>query len=67
MSIDFSKITENEEVIKLLKERVEIEDKIFELDNMALVKYELQSLLDEKRKIPKHVNNLLIKKTKKDK
>jgi len=42
--IDYSKVTENEEVIKLLKEREEIERKINQLDDLALVKYELEVL-----------------------
>lgn len=42
--IDFSKITENEEVIELLKERELIESKINELDAEALINYVLEKL-----------------------
>jgi len=39
--LDYSKITDDEEVIKLLKEREEIEEKIRERDNLAIIKYEM--------------------------
>jgi hypothetical protein len=42
--IDWTKITDNEEVIKLIKERDKIEDLIRSIDEMALVRYELQAL-----------------------
>tara|TARA_B100001564_G_scaffold285006_1_gene247855 strand:+ start:267 stop:482 length:216 start_codon:yes stop_codon:yes gene_type:complete len=42
--IDYTKITKNNEVIKLLKKRKEIEDKINKLDENALIKYELKLL-----------------------
>lgn len=44
--IDFSKITEIDEVVELLKEREEIERKIKQLDEYALIRYEI-SRLDE--------------------
>ena len=43
---NWDKISKNEEVISLLKQREEIEDKIRTLDVMALVKYELEKLTE---------------------
>lgn len=40
--LDYSKISKNKEVIKLLKERKLLEDKISKLDPKALIKYELE-------------------------
>ena len=46
--IDYSKITDNHKVIELLKKRNEIEKEIREIEEMALVKYEIEYLaLDE--------------------
>lgn len=45
--IDWTKVTKQEEVIKLLKEREKLEEEIRKLDEMALVKYELERLIDE--------------------
>ena len=42
--IDYTKITENPEVVELLKQREEIENKIKAIDDMALIKYELERL-----------------------
>ena len=42
--IDFSKVTEIEEVVELLKQREEIERKINQLDEKALLNYELERL-----------------------
>jgi hypothetical protein len=42
--MDYRKISKNIEVIKLLKKRKEIEDKIFRLDENALINYELKLL-----------------------
>ena len=42
--MDYSEITQNNEVIKLLKKRKEIEDKIYKLDENALINYELKLL-----------------------
>jgi hypothetical protein len=42
--IDYTKITDNEEVIRLLKQREEIEEKIRAIDEKALIKYEIESL-----------------------
>jgi hypothetical protein len=42
--IDFNKITQNKEVIELLKQKEEIERKIFQLDENALINYELEKL-----------------------
>ena len=44
--IDFSKVSEIEEVVELLKQREEIERKIKQLDEYALIRYEI-SRLDE--------------------
>ena len=44
IKMDYSEITQNNEVIKLLKKRKEIEDKIYKLDENALINYELKSL-----------------------
>ena len=45
--IDYTKITQNEEVIKLLKEREEIDTKILNLDSTALVEYTLAIINEE--------------------
>jgi hypothetical protein len=42
--IDWTKVTDNEEVIRLIKEREKIEEQIRDIDEMALVRYELESL-----------------------
>jgi len=42
--MDYKEITENAEVIKLLRLRKEIEDKIMSIDKTALVNYELKLL-----------------------
>jgi len=42
--IDYSKITDNPKVIELLKKRDEIEKEIREIEEMALVKYEIECL-----------------------
>jgi len=42
--IDWTKATNNEEVIKLIKEREKIEEHIRAIDEMALVRYELERL-----------------------
>jgi len=42
--MEYRKISKNIEVIKLLKKRKEIEDKIFKLDENALINYELKLL-----------------------
>ena len=42
--MDYSEITQNNEVIKLLKKRKEIEDKIYKLDENTLINYELKLL-----------------------
>ena len=42
--MDYRKISKNIEVIKLLKKRKEIEDKIYKLDENALINYELKLL-----------------------
>ena len=44
IKMDYSEITQNNEVIKLLKKRKEIEDKIYKLDANALINYELKLL-----------------------
>lgn len=42
--IDWTKVTDNEEIITLLKERKKIEEQIKAIDEMALVLYELEAL-----------------------
>ena len=42
--IDWTKVTDNEEVIRLIKEREKIEEQIRAIDEMALVRYELEAL-----------------------
>ena len=42
--MDYKEITENAEVIELLKQRKEIEDKIRKIDETALINYELKLL-----------------------
>ena len=42
--MDYRKISKNIEVIKILKKRKEIEDKIYKLDANALINYELKLL-----------------------
>ena len=42
--IDWTKVTDNEEVIKLLKQREELEKKIRAIDEKALINYELEAL-----------------------
>jgi hypothetical protein len=42
--MDYSKITDNPEVIKLLKQRIELENKIKAIDENALIKHEIELL-----------------------
>ncbi len=42
--IDWTKVTDNEEIIRLIKEREKIEQQIRAIDEMALVRYELEAL-----------------------
>lgn len=42
--VDYSKVSDNPKVIELLKKREDIENEIIIIENMALVKYELESL-----------------------
>ncbi len=42
--IDWTKVTDNEEIIRLIKEREKIEEQIRAIDEMALVRYELETL-----------------------
>ena len=44
--IDWTKVTDNEEVIRLIKEREKIEKQVIAIDEMALVRYELEALQD---------------------
>ena len=44
MNIDYSKITNNSEVVKLLKQRLKLEAKIKALDPMALINHESELL-----------------------
>ena len=42
--IDYTKVTDNQEIINLLRQREEIENKIRAIDNMALIRYEIEAL-----------------------
>jgi hypothetical protein len=42
--IDYTKISDNEEIIRLLKERDKIDEQILELDSMVLVRHALEVL-----------------------
>ena len=42
--IDYSKVSDNELVIELIKQRERIEKEIIEIEEMAIVKYELEVL-----------------------
>lgn len=42
--MDYKEITDNAEVIKLLKQRKKIEDKVKKIDETALINYELKLL-----------------------
>ena len=44
MNIDYSNITDNPEVIELLKQRIELENKIKAIDETALIKHEIELL-----------------------
>ena len=44
IEMNYKTISKNIEVIKLLKKRKEIEDKIYKLDENALINYELKLL-----------------------
>ena len=44
--INWKEITKNKEVIELLKQRDEIERKISEIDDMALINYELEKIFN---------------------
>jgi len=44
MNIDYSKITDNPKVIELLKQRIELENKIKAIDKTALIKHEIELL-----------------------
>ena len=48
--IDYSKVTKIKEVIILLRQREEIERKISQLDENALINYELEKLSEEESK-----------------
>jgi len=43
-SFNWSSVSDNEEVIRLIKQREQIEAQIRVIDEMALVKYELEAL-----------------------
>lgn len=42
--VDWSKVSSNKEVIRLIKERNKIEEQIKAIDKMALINYELEIL-----------------------
>jgi hypothetical protein len=41
--VDYSKVSNNKEVIRLLEQRLEIEEKIKDIDDMALINYEIEA------------------------
>jgi uncharacterized membrane protein (DUF485 family) len=43
-NIDYTKITDNPKVVELLKKRNEIEKQIREIEEMALINYEIEYL-----------------------
>ena len=45
--IDYTKVSDNEKVIELIKQRDEIEKQINELDENALLNYELLKLEED--------------------
>lgn len=45
--IDYTKVSDNEKVIELIKQRNEIEKQINELDENALLNYELLKLQED--------------------
>ena len=45
--IDYTKVSDNEKVIELIKQRNEIEKQINELDENALLNYELIKLQED--------------------
>ena len=45
--IDYTKLSDNEKVIELIKQRNEIEKQINELDENALLNYELLKLQED--------------------
>lgn len=45
--IDFSKVTDNEVIINLLKQRENINAQIRKIDEMALIRYELEALNED--------------------
>jgi hypothetical protein len=49
MKIDYSKITNDKELVKLIKKRDKIEDEIRKIDPMVLVRYELYLINHEPR------------------
>jgi hypothetical protein len=44
---DWDKVSKNNEVIELIKQKIEIEKKIRAIEKMALVKFELECLATE--------------------
>jgi hypothetical protein len=42
--IDYTKVSDNQHVIELIKKRERLEKQIREIDKAALVKYELEAL-----------------------
>lgn len=44
--MNYSKVTNNDEVVRLLKQRAKIEKQIQKLDNKALINYELEKITD---------------------
>jgi len=42
--VDFNHVTENEEIVKLIKQREQIENEIIKIDDTALIRYEIERL-----------------------
>lgn len=42
--INWTEVTDNEEIISLIKEREKIEEQIRAIDEMALIRYEFEKL-----------------------
>jgi hypothetical protein len=47
--INWSKISDNKEVIELIKKRITLEDQIRNIDDMALINYELECLRSNRK------------------
>lgn len=50
--IDYNKVSDNYEVIKLIKQREDLDKQINYLDSHALINYELEILSNDSEQIP---------------